>query len=445
MKMKNKGQLLLTVLLGLFILVGINVLVKKIDWQMDLTKNKRYSLSKSSQDLLKSIKEKVDVLCFYRPGERGKKQLEDLLRLYAKENKLFNYEFIDPDRAPGLAKEYEIHQSGEVVVKFKNKKEKLFLPNEEKLSNALMRLSSEEKGKIYIVSGHGEASLFAGGDRSLSKLKKILNEQGLKVEEISLVKAGKVPEDALTLLIVGAKKDFLESELSILKEYLDQGGRLLVALMAEEKNNLWGWLASELGVQLKQGFVLDPVGKLVLGSFMAAVGQDYPYHPITEDFNFMTVFPTALALEIKAGKGKASPLIKSSEGAWLETDLKRLKKGEAQFDEGQDVRGPLNLAVWVEEKDKKEREKETRILVFGDDDWLTDKYVELGGNKELLSKGLSWLRSREKLLSLSKPKVANSFLFLSQGEKLTITVVPLLVLPLLCLLLAGLVALRRRS
>ncbi len=159
----------------------------------------------------------------------------------------------------------------------------------------------------------------------------------------------------------------------------------------------------------------------------------------------MTVFPTALALEIKAGKGKASPLIKSSEGAWLETDLKRLKKGEAQFDEGQDVRGPLNLAVWVEEKDKKDRKKETRILVFGDDDWLTDKYVELGGNKELLSKGLSWLRSREKLLSLSKPKVANSFLFLSQGEKLTITVVPLLVLPLLCLLLAGLVALRRRS
>lgn len=443
--MKKKVQIFFTVIVGLFILIAINMLVKKIEWQVDLTKNKRYSLAQASKDFIHKLDKKIEVLCFYRPGERGRKQLEDLLKLYARENKLFTYEFIDPDRSPGLAKEYEIHQSGEVVIKFNKKQEKLIFPDEEKITNALVRLSNEEKGKIYIVKDHGEASLFAGGDRSLSKLEKLLTEQGLGVEEISLIQKGKIPEDALTVLIIGPQKDFLSSEQKILKDYLQKGGRILVALQPEQKNNLWQWVEEEFGLKIRPGFVLDPVGKLVLGSFMAAVGQEYPYHSTTENFNFMTVFPTSLALEIVAGQGKSSPLIKTGEGSWLETDLSKLKEGEAQFEEGKDIKGPLTLAVWWENKDKKEKKGVSRVLVFGDDDWMTDKYVELGGNKDLLRNSLNWLRSKENLISISKPKLANSFLFLREQEKLLLTVVPLLLLPLLCLLLAGIVAFKRRK
>ncbi|WP_456324434.1 GldG family protein [Desulfonauticus submarinus] len=442
-------QIFFTVLLGLVILVGVNVLVQKADWQVDLTKNKRYSLSNQSKKIVQDLKDKVTVLCFYRPGESGKKHLEELLKLYARESKNFSYEFIDPDRAPALAKEYDIYQSGQVVVIKGKKREKLLFPNEEKLTNALIRLCNEEKGKVYIVKGHGEESL-NGGERSIAKLDSILAEEGVQVEELSLLGLKEIPKDALAVLILGPKKDFLEEELKLLQKYLAKGGRLFIALAPEEKTNLTSFVTSQFKIKVLKGFILDPVGKLVVGSFMAALAQDYPYHAITDNFNVLTVFPTALGFELKkqtsSNKWKVGPLLQTGQGAWLETDIESLKQGKAEFDPKEDMQGPIVFAFWAERSLNSESKTKlkSRVLVFGDDDFFTDKYIGIGGNKDLLRNALRWIRERDTFISISKPKIANSFLFLKPGEKWILTWVPLVILPLVCLFMAILVVVRRR-
>jgi len=445
----KKIQIILSIVLGLGLLIGLNVLVQKLDFRLDLTKNKRYSLSPQSKKILHHLKHKVTALCFYRPGDNGKEQLESILNLYARESKNFSYEFIDPDRAPALAKEYEIYQSGQVVLLQGKKKEKLLFPDEEKLTNALIRLSEEAKGKFYLVKGHGEISLLGSG-RAITKLTSLINDEGLQIKELSLLGLKKIPGDALGVLILGPNKDFLQSELDLLSQYLNHGGRLLIAYGPEETSNITQWIETSFGWKPLNGYILDPLGKLVVGSFGVAIAQSYSYHPITADFNVITVFPTARALE-QVKNSQKSPwktelLLKTGPGAWLETDLASLKQGRAQFDPKTDQKGPLVFAFWGERRlgGAKDKSKLARVLVFGDDDFFTDNYLNLGGNKDLIRNSLNWLREKGELLSISKTKAENVFLFLSPVEKMILSWVPLIIVPVFCLFWAILVAVRRK-
>jgi ABC-type uncharacterized transport system involved in gliding motility auxiliary subunit len=161
MTWKKFARLCATIIIGLAVLVGLNILAKKADLQYDTTKNKRYSLSKQTVKVLKQLRQPVKALCFYRPGEGGRKNLEDLLKLYAKESDKFDFEFVDPDRSPFRAREYKVRQTGEVILLSENKQEKILFPDEEKLTNALIRVSNPEKAKFYFVQGHGEVAFSA--------------------------------------------------------------------------------------------------------------------------------------------------------------------------------------------------------------------------------------------------------------------------------------------
>ncbi|MBT8763828.1 GldG family protein [Desulfohalobiaceae bacterium Ax17] len=451
MTWKKFGQLSGTIIVGLAVLVGLNVLANKADLQYDTTKNKRYSLSKQTVKVLKHLERPVKVLCFYRPGEAERKNLEDLLKLYAKESANFSFEFVDPDRSPFRAKEFKVRQTGEVILLSENRQEKILFPDEEKLTNGLIRVSNPEKAKFYFVQGHGEVPFSGFGEKSITQLKDVLKNQGVELEKLLLAREKKVPEDASALVIIGPQKDFLKHELALLTDYLNTGGRLFLALNAETETNLDLWIKDNLHLKRLSGLILDPMSKLIVGDYLSPLVQDYPYHKITEDFNLMTIFPTCTAFEEEAeaqAKYQIIPLGRSTGSAWLETDLVSLKKGQARFDPGKDIQGPLWLAVVYEnefqEKDSNATLK-SRVVVFGDNDFLTNQFIGLSGNMDLARNSLNWLREKEDTLAISKPKLANSLLFLNVWQQRLITWVPLVVLPLLCVLMAVYVGMKRRK
>jgi ABC-type uncharacterized transport system involved in gliding motility auxiliary subunit len=163
----------------------------------------------------------------------------------------------------------------------------------------------------------------------------------------------------------------------------------------------------------------------------------------------MTLFPTCSAFE-KVDKNSTAtidPLGKSSGTAWLETDINKLKKGQARFDPKEDVQGPLWLAAAYEnecqEKDSNATLK-SRAVIFGDDDFLTNQYIGLSGNLDMARNSLNWLREKENILAISRPKLANSLLFLNVWQQQLITWIPLAVVPLMCVLMAIYVGIRRR-
>ena len=108
------SQTALAGLLGLALLVGFNVLAAKQDWRWDATKTKRYSLAPETVGALENLDAEVVAAAFYRPEERV--QVQDLLDRFRQKSDKFSYEFVDPDRAALRAKEYQVTQTGTVVL-----------------------------------------------------------------------------------------------------------------------------------------------------------------------------------------------------------------------------------------------------------------------------------------------------------------------------------------
>ncbi len=449
MHWKRLSQSALAGVLGLALLVGLNVLLAKYDLRWDSTASKRYSLSPETADILAKSGAAVTAAVFYRPSERT--HIEELLKLFSQKAPGFTYEFVDPDRSPFRAREYDVTQSGTVVLLSGEKQEKVLFPDEEKLINAYIRVSAARRAKLYFVEGHGETDFRTGDESSCSQFAKTLAEQGADLLPLTLARETTVPEDADALLILGPTKDFFDHELKVLDNYWAKGGHLFIALSAEQPTNLDGWLQT-LGLQRLHGFVVDPVSRLLVGDPMAPLVQDYGLHAVTRDFSLMTVFPTAVALEAlevpegAAVRPRVEYLGRSTPQSWLETDLEALRSaGTAEFNEQEDRSGPLWLAAVVEGEAAEGAASGQRAVVFADQDFLTDRYVNLSGNRDLARNSANWLLEREGLISVSKPEAANVFLLLSVPERLLVTWVPLLLVPGFCLLAAVLVALGRRK
>ncbi len=444
---KKYIQLALCVIVGLAVLVVLNVLVQKGGWRLDTTKTGRHSLSGQTQKVLGQLDQEVKALCFYLPRQKGRKEAKSLLELFSRQSTNFDYEFIDPDRRNLLAEEYKVRQSGEVVLTTAgNRQEKINLPDEQKLTNAIIRLTRESSGKFYFLQGHGELSYKPNNDRSSSDVKRILAKQGIKSAPLVLAQKKKIPKDATGVVIAGPTTDLLDFELDILGRYVESGGRLFLALHAEAPSNLSGWLEKHFAVDVQKGLIVDPMSRMLgVGDELTPVCQDYPFSAWGKGFSLMTVYPTSCALSsVENGQKKTQPVVRTTKGAWLETDIQALQQGKAQFDREVDVPGPLWIGAALETSGKKNDGNGTRVLAFADENFLSNQFVNYAGNRDFLTNCFNWLNSREDLVSISKKKDGNSLLFLSWWQQKVITWVPIALIPGLCLAVALFVGWRRK-
>src|SRR5262250_2630697 len=132
--------LLIVIALGVAVLANAVSLRYNARW--DLTENKRHSLSPQTVKLLQALKAPVEVIGFFRSDTPGKRTAEDLLKQYAQaSNGKFTFRMEDPDRSPGLARRYGVESYGTLVMQSGEKSEKVLDAEEERLTNALVKLT----------------------------------------------------------------------------------------------------------------------------------------------------------------------------------------------------------------------------------------------------------------------------------------------------------------
>ncbi|HEK85097.1 MAG: GldG family protein [Candidatus Saccharicenans sp.] len=451
------SNMLSIVILILAILVLVNFFLARHHYQVDLTAAKIHSLSDQSIQVLKNLKKDVNLKCFFRDGNPSRPTIESLLKIYAYHSPRIKYEFIDPDKNPGLVKKYGITQDGTTVFECGDKENRITTASEEDITNALIKVTREKKKIIYFLEGHGEDSIDDSADSGYSTAKSELEKIGYEVKKLSLALTENFPSDCSLLIVPGPKKSLLPNEFQALKNYINQGGRILFLVDPETSSGLEPYLAN-YGFKLVNDLVVDPVSRMIGGDYFMPVVTEYPEHEITKNFRYATFFPLARSVEIAETKPAGMTLTeiaKTSPNSWSE---RQLDKKEVSFDKDKDKAGPISIAVVGTLKitenpssstEKKESTpspaKEARLAVFGDSDFITNRYYNLSGNGNLFLNTVNWLTEESDLISIQPRTQSPRTIQLTPSQGRWLMFVSIILLPVAVLITGLFIWLKRRS
>ena len=458
-----------SIILVLGIVAFISVMNARHNAQWDVTKNKRYSLSPQTVQILKGLADPVQVTGFFQEESPEKNMALGLLTQYTRVSAKFKYELVDPNREPARAQAANVTSYGTIIVKLKEREERLQNLSEEEMTNAIIRVLRPHKKRIYFLSGHGEKDIDDTERTGYGMVRKILEDQNYEVKKLILMQVEDVPLDASVLVVAGPQKDPFPNELEAVERYLKRRGKVIFLTDPQTVPELSKFLL-RFKVRLGNDIVIDKLSRIYGADYRMPVITQYTAHPITKNFTLASFFPLARTVTVLDDDVKgvsAVNLARTEDQAWGETNMLDLSEGLAQFDEGQDLVGPVSVAAvgTVEpekaapEPDEKTGEKEDEaaprnvnensnsgnFVVFGDSDFVSNAYFKLQGNGDLFLGSVNWLAEEGNLVSI-RPKDAKSQpLLLTRANQQLVFWVPVVILPAIILVIGVVVLVRRRG
>ena len=203
----------------------------------------------------------------------------DRLAEYEYTSSQVSLEFVDVDKNPVLARQYEVQSYGTVVFDYNGRIERVVSDQEQELTNALIKAVEGEERKVYFLQGHGERIPTDTERDGYSSLTDALRLDNLSVDTLILAQIGEVPSDAEVVVVAGPATDLLPAEVDLLREYLDGGGKMLFFIDPPDEpntaasNNLIGFIR-EWGIEVGLDVVVDVSGNESPSEIRVAVFGD---------------------------------------------------------------------------------------------------------------------------------------------------------------------------
>ena len=448
------SNLLLMIALVLAILVLLNFLGARHHKRVDFTESKLHSLSDQSIKVAKALKADVLVKSFYREGNYGRNRMEDLLKIYAYHSPRIKYEFIDPDKNPGLIKRYEIAQDGTTIFECGDKDNRITTATEEDVTNAIIKVTREKKKTIYALEGHGEKSIEVTDENGFSAAKDELAKMGYEVKKQVLAQSEGFPRDCALLVVPGPLKDLGPNELETIEKYLRGGGRVLFLVDPQTAPARSPFLA-KFGFKLDNDIIVDSVARLMGGDYFMPIVGDYESHEITKNFRYASIFPLVRSVEIIEPKPEtvstSQSLAKTSGNSYAKkgfTLKERMTLKEISFDQKKDKPGPLSIAALAVLKPADATAPSAaagRIVVIGDSDFASNRYFNMYGNGNLFLNAANWLTEESDLISIQPKTQRPRSIQLTPAQGRTIFWVSVVILPFLVLAAGISIWVRRRA
>jgi ABC-type uncharacterized transport system involved in gliding motility auxiliary subunit len=449
-------------LLALGIVVAANAISVRHHVRWDLTENKRNSVAPQTIQVLRTLKAPVSAIAFFRSDTPGKKTAEDLLTQYATySGGRFTWRLEDTDRAPALARQYGVESYGTVVLQGgpagQERTEKVQDAEEEKLTNAIVKITRADKRVVYLLKGHGEREIGSTDRAGFSQAKEQMEKANYEVKELFLARDPKIPDDAAIVMVPSPKTDLFPQELAALDGYIARAGKVFFMAEPFRAGNTVKYL-TKYGIVVDEDVVIElsPIGQVFgVGPLVPVVGE-YEPHPITRDMGgVMTLFPlTRSVAPAKAlPKGvQASPLARTSRQSWGETDQNVFQTGKATPDPAEKT-GPLSVAVVATvdaqpdpkaEGDAAKKAPKARLVVVGTADFASNQFLGAQGNRDFFLNIVSWLAEEEDLISIRAKDPKQNPVVLTSGQSNLVLGLPLLVLPGAVLICGIAVIMQRR-
>ena len=404
------------VIVMLGVLVAVNWIASRQNKRWDLTETSQFSLSEQTRQILTELDQPVRIQVFYTETAQP---YRDRLTEYSYISNKVSVEYVDADRNPLEAQNAEIETVPTLIIDYAGRTERATSAEEQAVTNALKKLIEGKAKKLYFVQGHGEHDPTASTAEGYSAVADALKNDNFEVANLTLAQAGSVPDDASVVVVAGPRTDLLAGEADALRAFLKRGGKVHLMIDPPDKGaslelpNVLA-LAREWGMELGNNLVVDASGIGRMLGTDASVPVAMPVqHPITNNFRVMTAFPLARSVTpIEGGSGghTAQKIIETSPQSWGETDIAGLYatgQPEPNTDRG-DQTGPLSLAAAASAAapdapapaEPDAPKPETRVVVVGDSDFASNRYIGLQGNRELFLNMSNWLAQQEDLIAI---------------------------------------------
>jgi len=417
------------------IMALVNVLANRFHERWDLTMQRDFSLSEATLKLLTDLPAPVHAKAFFSGSLPDAQKAQDLLKEYAaRASGKLTWEMIDFNANPAAPRLEGVNVDGTIRFRWADKqgagdpKQDTITTDEAHITTALLKLVNPQPLKIYYITGHGERDLDKFDDEGFSDLKTAIQADNYVVETLNLLSTEKVPDDAKAIMLVAPKTPLLDQELKAINDYLDAKGRMFLMVDPLQESNA-GDLISRWDLKFGDGVAVDPVSALGQDP-LAVIVQRYGLHTIVKDLGTISLFPFSTTVEIpqfiKKGVDISGLALTSGDRSWLETDRSRLN-----YDEGVDKKGPLTLAVSVEQVENPPAEEpppgfedpnkrvKNRAVIFGSSEVGVNGLLKQSiANRDFILNSLNWITQTDQLIT-TRPRIEQQrtvFLTPSQGN-----------------------------
>lgn len=441
----------------MLILVGIigalGFLANRYHKRADVSEAGVHSISDQTQKVIAAQEGDIQIVAFY--SKLDQPTARTLLDKYQYVSDKVKVEYADPNSRPDLIEKFAVDPEkigeGLLFVQVGDESVQVEKPDEEKLTNAIVKLTKQSHKKVYFVTGHNERAVEgkgADGKEGMQRAAEALRNENYRFETLVLAQKGEVPDDADVVVIAGPTRPFLPGEREALQRYLERGGALFVLVDPRAQTDI-GEDLERWGVKLGDDVIVDRV-QGIFGQAMTPLAGVYGPHPITGEMREVTMFPTTRSLSVVAEGGQLAEIVKTGDNSWAERNLEELfDKGTAELGP-EDTKGPVTIAVAGRpanvtvaapappaEGESPEAHaaaaaaaaKEPRIVVFGDSDFATNQLIDAYRNKDLFVNSINWLLGDVESISIRPAKSRASRLTLSAEQFTTIRSLALFVLP----------------
>lgn len=443
-KFQSRIQQVISILLILGAAGLLAWLSTRYEYQADWTANRSNSLTEPSLKLLATLKGPVQITAYLYPDETLRRDIGAYIERYQRHKRDISLRFVDPAKAPQEVRELNIAASGEVLVEYQGRREKLGVISEAALSAALQRLAFAGESWVVFLGGHGERSTDGENPADYSVLAQELRGKGLKAQQINLARTPTVPDNTSVFVIASPQTALLAGEIKLIRDYVKQGGNLL---WLADPGSLAGLqpLADDLQLDWQNGTLIYPDFQLLgTGHPAVALVMDYGQSAITKDLDNITLYPIARAVRPRENTAwQPTALLGTPERSWLESGpiQENMRLDEAAGD----VKGPLVLGLALQRNHPSHKPPETltldepppapqqRVVAIGDSDFMSNAYLKELGNQPLALNIIQWLANRDSQLSIDVPAAKDTVLHVPPWAYLLISFGFIFVLPALLL------------
>jgi ABC-2 type transport system permease protein len=432
---RDRMHTIVLVIFLLLIFCGVNIWANSKDLaQIDVTENQLYSLTQSSKDQLKNLSKDVYIYIY---GYSDTDDYVTFVKQYSAFNDKIHYEIVDEESNYEIVTKYDLNTSGyNTMVIVCGENDKTLYPDyefsdydystgdyvdvtEETITNAILNVSTDDPIKVYFASGDGEYTM-----TTVSYLVSFLEEQIYTCEELNLMSATEIPEDCDILAIINPTTDFNETEASVVKNYINNGGNIFFTMFKESADTDFTNLQSVLdlyGATIEFGVLSDTNSNNTYGGYKTILipnlsSSNEVTSAIASTSSNYVIIPSAQAITI-TDVDEDNVTVSSSDLLTTSTKCYNLPEFNSTSTDGLEkdqftVASEITRTMTETDEEGTETSKTSKLIIFGNSTFLVDALQIYGsvmqplysfsGNRNIVLNSFAELAEQNNLITVRK-------------------------------------------